>query len=162
MSPDWYSHSCHAHCCSIAKSCLTICDLMDCSRPDVPVLRYLPEFAQTHINCRWCHPTNSCSVIPSSFCLQSFPASGSLPMSQLFASRGQSFWASAWALVLAMNIQGWFPLALTGLLSFCLKDSQESSLAPQFESINSSVLSLVYGPTLLEVRQIRCVAKIKI
>ena len=72
------------------------------------------------------------------------------------------FWASAWALVLAMNIQGWFPLALTGLLSFCLKDSQESSLAPQFESINSSVLSLVYGPTLLEVRQIRCVAKIKI
>ena len=65
---------------------------------------------------RWCHPTISSSVVPLS-CLQSFPASGSFPMSQLFASGGQSIGASALALVLLMNIQGWFPLGLTGYIS---------------------------------------------
>ena len=58
----------------------------------------------------WCHPTISSSVIPFSSCLQSFPASGSFPMSQLFASGGQSIGPSASASVLPMNIQGWFPL----------------------------------------------------
>ena len=66
---------------------------------------------------QWCHPTISSSVIPFSFCLQSFPASGSFPMSQLFASGGQSIGASPSALVLPMNIQDWFPLGLTGLIS---------------------------------------------
>ena len=66
---------------------------------------------------RWCHPTISSSVTPFSFCPQSFPASGSFPVSQLFASGGQSIGASASGSVLSMNIQGWFPLALTGLIS---------------------------------------------
>ena len=65
---------------------------------------------------RWHHPTISSSVIPFSSCLQSFPASGSFLMSQFFASGGQSIWASASASVLPMNIQGWFPLGLTGLI----------------------------------------------
>ena len=112
-----FIYSCPAGCCSIAKSCLTVCDLMDCSRPDVPVLHYLPECAQTHINCWWCHPTISSSVVPFSTCLQSFPASGSLPMSWLFASGGQSISTSASTSVLPMNIQGWFPLGFTGLIS---------------------------------------------
>ena len=60
---------------------------------------------------QWCHPTISSYVIPFSSCLQSFPASGSFPMSQLFASGGQSTGVSASASVLPMNIQGWFPLA---------------------------------------------------
>ena len=64
----------------------------------------------------WCHPTISPSVIPFS-CLQSFPASGSFLMSQLFASGGQSFGASTSALVLPMNIHSWFPLGLTGSIS---------------------------------------------
>ena len=59
---------------------------------------------------RWCHPTISSSVIPFSSCPQSFPASGSFQMSQLFASGGQSIGASASASVLPMNIQDWFPL----------------------------------------------------
>ena len=63
----------------------------------------------------WCHPTISSSVVPFSSCLQSFPVSGSFPMSQLFASGDQSIGASASASVL--NIQGWFPLGLTGLIS---------------------------------------------
>ena len=66
---------------------------------------------------QWCYPTISSSVIPFSFCLQSFPASGSLPMSWLFTSGGQSTTASVSASILPMNSQAWFPLGLTGLIS---------------------------------------------
>ena len=61
----------------------------------------------------WCHPTISSSLIPFSSCLQSFPISGSFPVSQLFTSDGQSIGASASASVLPMNIQDWFPLGWT-------------------------------------------------
>ena len=64
----------------------------------------------------WCHPTISSSVVPFSSLLQSFPASGSFPMSQLFVSGGQSIGVSASASVLPMNIQGWFPLGFTDLI----------------------------------------------
>ena len=69
---------------------------------------------------RWCHPTISSSVIPFSS-LQSFPASGSFPMSQFFASGGQGIGASASASVLPMHIQGWFPLGLIGLISLLFR-----------------------------------------
>ena len=69
----------------------------------------------------WCHPTISSSVIPFSSCLQSFPASGSFPMNLLFESCGQSIGSSASASVLPMNIQDWFPLGLTGLMSLLSK-----------------------------------------
>ena len=65
----------------------------------------------------WCHPAISSSVIPFSSCPQSFPASGSFPMSQLFAWGGQSIGVSASASVLPMNIQGWFPLGWTDWIS---------------------------------------------
>ena len=61
---------------------------------------------------RWCHPTISSSAVPFSSCFQSFPASGSFPMSQFFTSSGQSIGASALASVLPMNIQNWFPLEI--------------------------------------------------
>ena len=70
---------------------------------------------------RWCHPTSSCSVVPFSSCLQSFPASGFFLMNWLFTSGGQSIGASAPAAVLPMNIQDWFPLGLTGLISLQTK-----------------------------------------
>ena len=66
---------------------------------------------------RWCHPTISSSVVPSSSCRQSFPASGSFPMSQHFISGGQSIGVSASASVLPMNIQDWFPVGWTGWIS---------------------------------------------
>ena len=66
---------------------------------------------------QWCHPTTSSSVIPFSSSPKSFPASGSFQMSQFFASVGQSIGVSALASVLPMNIQGWFPLGLTDLIS---------------------------------------------
>ena len=65
----------------------------------------------------WCHPTTSSSVVLFSSCPQSFPASGSFPMSQLFASGGQSIGVSASTSVLPMNIQDWFPLGWTGGIS---------------------------------------------
>ena len=107
-------------------------------RARFPVLHYLLEFAQTHVH--WVDD----AIQPS----QSFPASGSFLMSQLFTSGGQSIGASASTSVLPMNIQGWSPLGLTGLISSFPRDSQVSSPAPQFESINSLSLSLLYGPTL--------------
>ena len=66
---------------------------------------------------RWCHPTISSSVVSFSSCLQSFPASGSFPVSQFFTSGGQSIRVSASASVLPMNIQDWFPLGWTGWIS---------------------------------------------
>ena len=104
-------------CCSVAKSCPTLCDPMDCSTPGSPVLHYLLAWICLN-SCplsQWCYLTISSSAAPFSFCLQSFPASESFPRSQLFASAGQSIGASA--SVFPMNIQGWFILRLTGLIS---------------------------------------------
>ena len=80
--------------------------------------------------------------------LQSFPASGSFLMSQLFTLGGQSIGASASASILSMNIQDRFPLGLTGLISLQSKGLSRVSPAPQLKSINSSALSLLYSPTL--------------
>ena len=97
---------------------------------------------------QWCHLTMSSSVIPFSFWAQFFPTSWSFPTSRLFSSGGQSTWASPSASVLPMNIQDWFPLDWLVGSPCSLRDSQESSPTPQFKSINSSVLSLLYGTTL--------------
>ena len=78
---------------------------------------------------QWCHPTISSSVVPFSSCLQSFSASRSFPMSQFFASGGQSIGVSASASVLPMNIQDWFPLGLTSLIS-----SQSKGLSRVFSN----------------------------
>ena len=74
-------------------------------------------YSNSRPSSRWCHPTISSSVVPFSSCLQSFPASGSFPMSQFFAAGGQSIGVSASASVLPMNIQDWFPLGWTGWIS---------------------------------------------
>ena len=70
---------------------------------------------------QWCHSTISSSATPFSSCPQSFPASGSFPVNRLFPSVGQNIGASALASVLPMNIQGWFPLGLIGLISLLSK-----------------------------------------
>ena len=97
---------------------------------------------------RWCHPTISSSVAPFS-CPQSFPASGSFPMSRLFASGGWSIGAQHQSFQWILRVDflwdwlAWFPC--------CQRGSQKSSPAPQFESINSSVLNLLYGPNLISL-----------
>ena len=72
-------------------------------------------------------------------------------MSQLLASGGQSIGVSASVSVFPMNIKGWFPLGLTGWISFSPRDSQESFPTSQFKSINSSVLSFLYSPALTSI-----------
>ena len=142
--------------CSVAKSCPTLCDPMDCSTPGSSVLHRRPEFAQTHV-C-WvsdAYLTISSSVTPFSSCLHSFPASGSFPVSRLFASGGQSIGASASASVLPMSIQGWFPLGWLVWSPCCPRDSQESSSAPQFESFCFSTLSILYDPTVISIHDYR-------
>ena len=93
--------------------------------------------------------TISSSVIPFSSCLQSFPASGSFPMSQFVASGGQSIGFSASVSVLPMNIQGWFPLGLTSLISLLSK-----GLLRVFYNLKAPILrcsSLLYGSSLTSV-----------
>ena len=90
----------------------------------------------------WCHLTISSSVICFFSCPQSFSASGSFPISQFFASGGQSIGVSASVSVLPVNIQDWFPLGWTGWTPCSPRDSEESSPTPQFKSINS--LAIIY------------------
>ena len=88
---------------------------------------------------QWCHPTISSSTVPFSSHPQSFPASGSFQMSQLFASDGQSTGVLASASVLPMNIQGWFPLGLIGLISV-----QSKGLSRVFSILYVSILVYIY------------------
>ena len=85
---------------------------------------------------QWCHPTISSSAAPFSFCFQSFSASGSFPVSQLFTLSDQNTGASA--SVLPMNIQGWFPLGLTGLISFAVQGTLKCLL--QHNNSKASIL----------------------
>ena len=95
---------------------------MDCTTPGHPVHHQLPEFSSNSCQLsQWCHPTITPSITPFSSCPQSFSVSGSFPRSRLFASGGQSIRAFTSATVLPVNIQGWFPLGLTGLISLLSK-----------------------------------------
>ena len=114
---------------------------MDCSTPGFPVCHQLPRPTQTHVH-RVVYAISS-SVIPFSSCLQSFPATASLPMSQFFASGGQSFGVSTSASGLPMNIQDWRPLGWTGWISLQSKRLSKVFSTLQFKSINSSVLSFL-------------------
>ena len=93
---------------------------------------------------QWCHPTISSSVIPFSFCPQSFPASGSFQMSQLFASGGQSIWVSASTSVLPVSTQNWSPLGWTGWISLQSKGPSRvfSNTTVQKHQFLSTPLSL--------------------
>ena len=94
----------------------------------------------------WCHPTISSSFITFSSCPQSFPASGSFQMSQLFTSGGQRIGASASTSVLPMNTQDWSPLGWTGWISL-----QSKGLSRVFSKSINSALSFLYSPTLTSV-----------
>ena len=119
-----YSICCCA-CSSVAKSCWTLCN------PRLPCPSLSPGvYSDSCPLSQWCHPTISSSVSPFSSCPQSFPASGSFPVSQFFASTGQNTGASASASVSPVNIQGWFPLGLMGLVSL-----QSKGLSSVFSNI---------------------------
>ena len=116
---------------SVAQSCPTLCDPMDCSNPGLPVHHSYPLS-------RWCHPTISSSVIPFSSWLQSFPASGAFPMSQFFSSGSQSIGVSASASVLSMNTQDQSPLGWDWLDLLAVQGTLKSFL--QHHSWKASIL----------------------
>ena len=132
---------------SVPQLCPTLCNPMDCSMQVFPVLHQcllklkLMSVAQPHVH--WVgdaiqpsHPL----PFPFSSCLLSFPTSGSFPVSQFFASDGQNIGASASASVFPTNIQDWFPLGLTGLIS-----------------LHSKGLSRIFSDTTVQKHQFFCV-----
>ena len=120
-SIGWLIQCCFYYISSVQFSCSVVSDSLQPhesqhARPSCPS----PSSGVHSNTCPlswWCHPTISSSVIPFSLCLQSFPASGSFQMSQLFASGGQSIGVSASTSVLLMNTQDWSPLGWTGWIS---------------------------------------------
>ena len=108
-------------CCSVAQSCPTPCCPMDCSTPGCCPLLLSPRVCSDSCPLSWWYHATISSSVSLFSCPQSFPASGSFPVSQFLGSGGQSIGVSAPASVLPMNIQGWFPLGLTGLMSLLSK-----------------------------------------
>ena len=139
-------HTLFRECCfSVTQSCLILCPHgLQHARPPCPSPspEVCPSSCPLH---RWCLPAISFSVALFSFCPQSFPASGTFPMSWQFALGDQNTGASA--SVLPTSMQGWFPLRLV-LSPCCPGDFQESSPVPQFEGINSLAFCRIYGPAL--------------
>ena len=135
-------------CCSVTSHSLRPHGLRH-TRPPCPPLS--PGVSSSSCSLiHWCYRIISSSVALF-FCLQSFPASGSFPMSWVFTSGGQNVVASALASVLPMNIQGWFPLGLAGLISLMSKRLSRVFSSTTIWSINSLALSLLYGPALTSI-----------
>ena len=132
---------------SVAQSCPTLrSHELQHARPSCPSLTPGVHSKSCPLS-QWCHPPISCSVVPFSSLLQSFPASGSFPMSQFFTSGGQSIGVSAWTSVLPMNTQAWSPLGRTGWISLQSKGLSRvfSNTTVQKHQFFSTQLSLQYN-----------------
>ena len=138
---------------SVTQSCPTLCDHMNHSTPGFPVHHQFPEFTQTHVH-QVSDAIQPSFVVPFSSHLQSFPASGSFPMSQFFTSGGQNIGVSASASILPMIIQNLFPLGSTGLISLLSKGlsrvfSNTTVQNHQFFGAQASLWSKSHTHTLL-------------
>ena len=120
------------------------------SRPPCPSPT-LGVYSDSCPSSRWCHPAISSSVIPFFFCPQSLPASGSFPISQLFAWGGQSTRVSASASVLSVNIQDWSPLGWTGWISLQSKGLSRVFSNTTVQKHQFSALSFLHSPTLTSI-----------
>ena len=133
-------------CCTVAKSCLTPCNPMDCSTPGFPVLHYLLHFAQTHVH--WAVTSSNHLILCHHLLLlpSILPSIRVFSSESAFQSGGQGIGSSASASVLPVNIQGWFPLWLTSLISLQSKGvsrvfSNTTIGKHQFFSVQPSVWS---------------------
>ena len=143
---DMHSQARFSHFSSVAQSCPTLCNPMDWMKhARLPCPSPTPRACSKSCPLsQWCHPTISSSAVPFSSCVQSFPASGSFPMSQFFTLDGQSIGVWALASVLPMNTQDWFPLGWTGWTSLQSKGLSRvfSSTTVQKHQFFSAQLSL--------------------
>ena len=144
----WYENSSV----QLSQLCSTLCDPHESQHTRPPCPSPTPRvYSNSCPLSWWYHPTISTSVVPFSSCLQSFPASGSLQMSQLFALGGQIIGVSASASVLPMNIWNWFPLGWTGWISLLSKGLSRISSNTTVQKHHSLALSFLYSPTLLSI-----------
>ena len=138
---------------SVAQSCPTLCNPMNCSTPGLPVHHHLPEFTQIHIHrvgdtishLILCCPLLLLPPIPPN--IRIFPSESTLRM------RWPKYWSFSFSIIPSKEIPGLisFSMEWLDLLARDPRDSQESSPTPQFKSINSSALSLLHSPTLTSI-----------
>ena len=136
-------------CCSIAKSCLTLVYLRDCSTPGFPVLHFLPQFAQTHVH--WVGD----AMQPYHPLLYPSPSASIFLSIRVFSNESVLCirWPKYWSFSInpSNEYSGLISFRMAWLDLLAVQDSQESSTTPQFKSINSSVLSFLYGSTLTSI-----------
>jgi len=134
---------------SVVQSCPSLCDLqhtrLPCPSPNPRAC------SNSRPSSQWCHPTILSSVVTFSSCPQSFPASGSSPMRQFFASGGQNIGVSASASVFPMNIQDWFPLGWTGWISLLSKGLSRVFASTSVQKHQFFGAQLFYSPTLTSI-----------
>ena len=121
------------------------------TRPSCP-LPTLEAYSDSCPLSRWCHPTISSSVVPFFSCLQSLPVSESIPIGQLFTWGGWN-WSFSFSIISSKEIPGLIYFRMDWLDLLAVQGTLKSSPTPQFKSINSSALSLLYGSTLTSLRE---------
>ena len=138
------------YCCLITQLCLTFWNPMGWSTPGFLVLHHLPEFAQTHVH--WVHDAIQPFILWCPFLLlpQSFPASKYFPMSWL-CIRWPKYWSFSFSVSLSSEYSGLISFRIDWFDLLAVQGTLKSSPAPQFKSINSLALKLLYGPTLTSV-----------
>ena len=139
------------YCCSVTQLFPALCNPMDCSTPGFPVLHHLPEFDQTHVH--WVGDAIQPSCPLSSPSPPAFNLSGTRAFSNesVLHLRWPKYWSFSFSTSPFNDIQDWFALGLTGLISLQSQGlSQESPPTPHFKS-NPSALSLLYGQTLTSI-----------
>ena len=140
-------------CCSVPQSCLTFCDHMDCSTPGFPVHHQLPEFIQTHVHQVDDATPPSHPLSPPSPLALNLSRHQGLSNESVLWIRGQSVGASASASVLPMNIQGWFPLGFTGLISLQSKDLPGGSVVKNLAAMQETQIQSLGQEDPLEKRR---------
>ena len=140
---------------SVAQSYPALCDPINCSTPGLHVHHQLLQSTQTHVHRVGDAIKHLILCCPLLLLPSIFPSIRVFSNDSALRIRWQSIGVSASASVLPVNIQDWFPLGCTGLISCCPRQPQESPPTPQFKSISSPVLSFLYSLTLISIHDFR-------
>ena len=139
------------NCCSVAQSCLTLCDPVDCSMPGFPVLYCLPESAQPCSLSQWWHQVISSSIAPILLLPSIFLSIRVFSNESILPIRWPKYWSFSFNISLSNEYSGLISFRMDWFDLLAVPRTLKSLLQHQFESINSSVLSLLYGPTLTSI-----------
>ena len=151
MNNFWSSYHQDYYCCSVAQSCPTLCNRMDCSMPGLSVPHHLPKFAQVHAHCVGDATQLSHSLMSSYPSALYFSQHQGLFQQVSCSHQMTKIWESQLQQQSFQQVFSLFPWRLTGLLSLLSKGLSGDFSAPQFKGINSSALCLLYCPALTTV-----------